>query len=109
MAREFLARRDVVLKRLAEIPNVRTTRPSGAFYVFPDVSAYFGRRGPDGPITSANDVGTYRLRDASVACVAGEGFGAPRHIRLSYAADRAILEEGITRIAEARAAAGESR
>jgi aspartate aminotransferase len=101
MAREFLARRDVVLERLHEIPNVRTMRPSGAFYVFPDVSAYFGRRGPDGPITAASDLGTYLLRHAGVASVPGEGFGAPRHIRLSYAADRAVLEEGITRIHEA--------
>lgn len=101
MAREFLARRDVVLERLHGIPNVRTMRPSGAFYVFPDVSAYFGRQGPDGPITAASDLGTYLLRHASVASVPGEGFGAPRHIRLSYAADRAVLEEGITRIHEA--------
>jgi aspartate aminotransferase len=103
MAREFLARRDVVLARLGEIPDVRTTRPAGAFYVFPDVSAYFGRRGPDGPITSADDLGTFLLRHASVATVPGEGFGAPRHIRLSYAADRAVLEEGIARIRDALA------
>jgi aspartate aminotransferase len=103
MAREFLARRDLVLARLAEIPNVRTTRPAGAFYVFPDVSAYFGRRGPDGAITSANDLGAYLLRRAGVATVPGEGFGAPRHIRLSYAADPAVLDEGITRIGDALA------
>ncbi len=103
MATEFLARRDIVLQRLNEIPGVRTVRPGGAFYVFPDVSAYFGRRGPDGPITSADGVGTYLLRHADVASVPGEGFGAPRHIRLSYAADRAVLAEGITRISDALA------
>jgi aspartate aminotransferase len=101
MAREFLARRDLVLARLAEIPGVRTMRPAGAFYVFPDVSAYFGRRGPDGPVESANDLGAYLLRHANVATVPGEGFGAPRHTRLSYAADRAVLDEGITRIRDA--------
>jgi len=98
MAREFLARRDVVLARLAEIPGVRTVKPEGAFYVFPDFSAHFGRRGPDGVIASGNDLGAYLLRHASVATVPGDGFGAPKHIRLSYAAKLAILEEGLLRI-----------
>jgi aspartate aminotransferase len=103
MAREFLARRDLVLARLDAIPGVRTVVPGGAFYVFPDVSVAFGKRGPDGVIASANDLGSYLLRHASVATVPGEGFGAPRHIRLSYAAPRQVLEEGITRIRDALA------
>jgi aspartate aminotransferase len=103
MAREFLARRDLVLARLDAIPGVRTVVPGGAFYVFPDVSVVFGKRGPDGVIASANDLGSYLLRHASVATVPGEGFGAPRHIRLSYAAPRQVLEEGITRIRDALA------
>jgi len=103
MAREFLARRDLVLARLGAIPGVRTAVPGGAFYVFPDVSVAFGKRGPDGLIASADDLGTYLLRHANVATVPGEGFGAPRHIRLSYAAPRQILEEGITRIGDALA------
>jgi aspartate aminotransferase len=103
MAREFLSRRDFVLDLLARVPGVETPRPQGAFYVFPDVSAYFGRKGPDGPITGAQELGTYLLRHASVATVPGEGFGAPRHIRLSYATSRPILEEGIKRIAGALA------
>jgi aspartate aminotransferase len=103
MAQEFLARRDLVVERLREIPGVRTTKPEGAFYVFPDFSAFFGRRGPDGVVTSAGDLGAYLLRHASVATVPGEGFGAPRHIRLSYAAQRAVLEEGLIRIRDALA------
>lgn len=106
MAKEFLARRDMVVRRLREIPDVETTLPEGAFYVFPDFGAYFGRRGPDGPITSAQDLATYLLRHASVATVPGEGFGAPRHIRLSYAARREVLEEGVQRIREALARLG---
>lgn len=82
---------------------MHTAVPGGAFYVFPDVSAAFGKRGPDGVVASANDLGTYLLRHANVAIVPGEGFGAPRHIRLSYAAPRQILEEGITRIGDALA------
>jgi aspartate aminotransferase len=103
MAREFLARRDLVVEGLRAIPGVQTTKPEGAFYVFPDFSAFFGRRGPDGAVASASDLGAYLLRHASVASVPGEGFGAPRHIRLSYAAPRAVLEEGIIRIRDALA------
>jgi len=103
MAREFLARRDLVVYGLRAIPGLQTTKPEGAFYVFPDFSAFFGRRGPDGEVASASDLGAYLLRHASVASVPGEGFGAPRHIRLSYAAPRAVLEEGIIRIRDALA------
>ena len=103
MAREFLARRDLVVEGLRAIPGLQTTKPEGAFYVFPDFSAFFGRRGPDGEVASASDLGAYLLRHASVASVPGEGFGAPKHIRLSYAAPRAVLEEGIIRIRDALA------
>ena len=106
MAREFVRRRKVVVERLRAIPRVNTTMPEGAFYVFPDVSAYFGRRGPDVRIATASDLSTYLLRHAGVATVPGEGFGAPAHVRISYAAPLAALEDGITRIARALAALG---
>jgi aspartate aminotransferase len=102
MAREFAARRDLVVRLLREIPGVRTTMPGGAFYVFPDVSAFFGRKTAEGqPVTSATDVAMYLLRQVAVASVPGEGFGAPAHIRLSYATSREALAEGIGRIADA--------
>jgi len=101
MAREFAARLDLVVNGLRRIPGVRTTLPQGAFYVFPDVSEFFGRRGPDGPVASAGEMATYLLRHAGVAVVPGEGFGAPAHVRISYAASRAQLEEGLGRIARA--------
>jgi aspartate aminotransferase len=101
MAREFAARRDLVVALLQKIPDVKTTVPEGAFYVFPDVSAFFGRRGPDGRITTAGELATYLLRHGGVAAVPGEGFGAPAHIRLSYAASRAVLEDGFARLASA--------
>ena len=103
MAREFTARRDLVVTRLREIPGVRTAVPEGAFYVFPDVSACFGRRGPDGRVASAGELATYLLRHAGVAVVPGEGFGAPAHVRVSYAAARSVLEDGIGRIGRALA------
>jgi aspartate aminotransferase len=102
MAREFKARRDLVVRLLRQIPGVRTTVPGGAFYVFPDVSAFFGRSTVEGQaIASATDVSMYLLRQVAVASVPGEGFGAPAHVRLSYATSRTALEQGIGRIGEA--------
>jgi len=106
MAKEFLARRDLVVERLRAIPGVQTTVPEGAFYIFPDVSAHFGKRGPDGPVRTANDLATYLLRHAGVAVVPGEGFGAPAHVRISYAAKRSALEDGLARIGRALSALG---
>jgi aspartate aminotransferase len=104
MAREFAARKDLVVAELQAMPGVRTTVPQGAFYVFPDVSAFFGRRGPDGPIASAGALATYLLRHVGVAAVPGEGFGAPAHVRFSYAASRTLLEEGLGRVRRGLAA-----
>jgi len=106
MAREFQARLAMMIAGMHDIPGVKTTEPEGAFYIFPDVSAFFGRKGPDGPVRTATDVAMYLLRHAGVATVPGEGFGAPRHIRVSYAASRAVLEEGLVRTKQALAALG---
>ena len=106
MAGEFSRRRELVVAGLRAIPGVKTTAPEGAFYVFPDVSAFFGRRGPEGRIATATDVAMYLLRHAGVAVVPGESFGAPAHVRLSYAASRTVLEDGIARIGRALAALG---
>jgi aspartate aminotransferase len=91
MAREFTQRLALMADGLAAIPGLRTSRPQGAFYIFPDASAFFGRRGPDGRIATAADLAMYLLRHVGVATVPGEGFGAPAHIRLSYAASRTVL------------------
>jgi aspartate aminotransferase len=101
MAEEFARRRALIVDRLRTIEGVRTTTPSGAFYVFPDVSAFFGRRGPDGPLTTAHELAMYLLRTAAVAVVPGEGFGAPNYVRLSYAQPPAVLEDGVERLRRA--------
>ena len=101
MAREFSARLELMVAGLGRIPKVRTPVPQGAFYVFPDMSAFFGRRGPEGPVGSASELAMYLLRHAGVAAVPGESFGAPAHLRLSYAAARPVLEDGLARIARA--------
>jgi len=104
MAREFTQRLALMVDGLAAIPGLCTPRPQGAFYIFPDASAFFGRRGPDGPIATAADLAMYLLRHVGVATVPGEGFGAPAHIRLSYAASRTVLEDGLVRLGRALAA-----
>src|SRR5207244_44872 len=80
----------LMVEGLGTMPGVRLAPPQGAFYVFPDVSGFFGRRGPDGAIGSATDLSMYLLRHAGVASVPGEGFGAPAHVRFSYAAARPL-------------------
>jgi aspartate aminotransferase len=101
MAREFAERLVFVAQGLQEIPGLLTTVPEGAFYIFPDVSEFFGTEGPDGRIDSAAALSTYLLRHAGVAVVPGEGFGAPNHVRISYAASRRLLAEGLERLARA--------
>ena len=104
MAREFTQRLALMVEGFGTMPGVRLAPPQGAFYVFPDVSGFFGRRGPDGAIGSATDLSMYLLRHAGVASVPGEGFGAPAHVRFSYAAARPLLEEGLARVKRALAA-----
>src|SRR5262249_7370464 len=101
MAREFDRRRDLVVARLRAIPGVQVTEPRRAFYAFPDVGEFLGRRGPDGPLATTGQLATYLLRSAGVAVVPGEGFGAPRNVRLSYAASIAVLEDGLSRMGRA--------
>jgi aspartate aminotransferase len=98
MVKEFAKRRDYVVKRLRATPGISCTLPEGAFYVFPRVSAYFGTRWRDQTISSAMDLSLYLLEEAKVAIVAGEGFGSPEHIRISYATSMGNLEQGLDQI-----------
>ncbi|CAM9285261.1 unnamed protein product [Ectocarpus sp. 12 AP-2014] len=89
-------KRDFVLKRLLEMPDLVTAVPEGAFYVFPDVSAHFGKSAPDGTtIGGATDLCLYLLRAHSVALVTGDGFGYPKGIRISYAASMEDIDEAL--------------
>ncbi len=103
MAREYLRRRDLVKGLLDEIPGVKTNLPLGAFYFFPDVSAYFGKSFEGNQIKNASDLCMYILDHAQVSLVTGEAFGDPNCIRLSYAASEENLREAIRRIKEALA------
>jgi aspartate aminotransferase len=99
----FRRRRDLVLKLLNEIPGLKVNQPQGAFYVFPDVSSFFGKQYNGTVIQTPDDLCMYLLRDARVSLVTGEAFGDTRCIRISYAASDEDLVKAIGRIAESLA------
>lgn len=102
MKAAFLARRDVMIAGLEAIPGLKVNRPMGAFYLFPDVSAWFGKTTEGGSmLNTSSDVSMFLLEQAHVATVAGDAFGTPECIRLSYAASEEVLRESIRRIEEA--------
>lgn len=100
----FRRRRDLVLSLIAEIPGFRLDRPMGAFYVFPECKAFFGKTATNGrKIETATDLAMYLLDEAHVACVSGTAFGAPDFLRFSYATSDAKLSEAFARIKQALA------
>ncbi|NVK09090.1 MAG: pyridoxal phosphate-dependent aminotransferase [Tenacibaculum sp.] len=100
MVDEFKKRRDLVLQLLGEIDGFKLNVPEGAFYVFPDISDFFGKTIQGKEIKDANDFSMLLLEKANVATVTGEAFGAPNCVRLSYAASELQLREAIKRIKE---------
>ncbi|KAA3618830.1 MAG: pyridoxal phosphate-dependent aminotransferase [Flavobacterium sp.] len=98
MVDAFKNRRKLVLDLLAEIPGIKTNEPEGAFYVFPDVSFYFGKTIQGVKIDNASDFALFLLDKANVATVTGEAFGSPDCIRISYAASEADITEAMKRI-----------
>ena len=98
MKETFLRRRNMVIDLLKEIPGIKCNIPQGAFYVFPEISFYFGKSNGKQKINNANDFCMYLLNFAHVACVAGDAFGNPECIRISYAASDEKLTEAIRRI-----------
>ena len=101
MNKAFKTRRDLVLQGLSEIPELKLTVPQGAFYLFPDVSAYFGKSDGETVINNCNDVSLYLLAKAYVATVPGDAFGEPNCIRLSYAASDEKLKKAMAQMKEA--------
>ena len=98
MIDKFHERRDLVLGLLGEIEGFNLNVPEGAFYVFPDISAFFGKTLNGFTINNASDFSLYLLEHANVATVTGEAFGNPNCIRISYAASEKELKEAIARI-----------
>ncbi|MFN7674370.1 pyridoxal phosphate-dependent aminotransferase [Flavobacterium sp.] len=101
MVTAFKNRRDLVVRLAAAIPGLKTTIPDGAFYLFPDVSSYFGKTLRGKLINNADDFSMYLLSEANVATVTGDAFGNPNCIRISYATSEELLTEAFKRIAAA--------
>lgn len=100
MIDEFRQRRDLILKLLSDLDGFRVNLPEGAFYVFPDISSYFGKTLRGQTIENASDFAFYLLEHANVATVTGAAFGNPNCIRISYAASEKEIREAVRRIAE---------
>ena len=101
MVEAFRGRRALMVEGLSKVPGFKVNQPMGAFYVFPDVSALFGKSFNGKRIENANDVAFFLLEEARVATVSGAAFGTPECIRLSYAAADDVLREAVRRIDEA--------
>jgi aspartate aminotransferase len=98
MVDEFRKRRAFVFEQMSQIPGLKLINPDGAFYMFPDVSAYFGKSYDGGTISNADDLCMYLLHKANVSLVTGSAFEQPNAIRISYAASTEKLTEGMKRL-----------
>lgn len=103
MRKAFERRRDLVVELASQIPGLKVNKPQGAFYLFPEVSSYFGKKHGEKVINDANDLALYLLEEGHVATVAGDAFCLPGYIRLSYATSDDNIREAIKRIGEALA------
>jgi aspartate aminotransferase len=103
MRQAFERRRDLVVELAKAIPGIRVNKPQGAFYLFPDVSSFIGKRCGDRVISSSGDVAMYLLDTAHVATVDGAAFCLPGYIRLSYATSDELIREAMRRIGDALA------
>ena len=101
MRQAFERRRDLITNLLSEIPGLKVNKPQGAFYVFPEVSALFGKRNGDTVINDAGELALYLLDEAHVASVSGDAFCAPGYLRMSYATSDDNLRKAAARIKEA--------
>jgi len=101
MASEFQRRRNYALMRLQSIPDISCFKPQGAFYLFPNVSAYYNKGFNGHPIRNSYGLAYFLLKEANVALVPGDAFGNDDHIRISYATSMENLEKGMDRIIDA--------
>jgi aspartate aminotransferase len=103
MVKEFKKRKQRVIELMKEIPNIELSEPDGAFYIFPVLSHYFGKKDGEDVIANADDLCMYLLNKAHVSTVSGTGFGAPECIRISFANSMENIEKGYRRIIDALA------
>jgi aspartate aminotransferase len=100
MKEAYARRRDLIINLLKEIPGLKVNKPQGAFYIFPDVSAYFGKSYNGITINTASDLAMFILNTVYVSTVGGDAFAAPKNIRISFAASDENITEAIKRIKE---------
>ena len=98
MRDEFKKRRDLVLGLLKEIPGIKTNIPDGAFYIFADISSYFGKKDGDKVLTNSFDLSMYLLHKANVALVSGDAFGDNNCVRFSYSTSQDVLKVALARV-----------
>jgi aspartate aminotransferase len=100
MVKQFAIRRARVKELLKELPHIKCVEPQGAFYIFPDVSYYFGKKYGDQVINNSDDLCMYLLSEAHVSTVSGDAFGQPGYMRISFANSLSNIEEAFKRITE---------
>ncbi len=98
MVKDLRPKRDFVVEKLNAISGVTCPAPSGAFYAYPNVAGLLGRRHSGGTISTATDLAAYLLEKAHLACVPGEPFGSPSHLRLSYTPTIEVVQKGMERL-----------
>ena len=103
MIDEFKERRGLIIELLGEIEGIQLNQPKGAFYIFPDISSFFGKTLKGKKINNASEFAIYLLEEAHVATVTGDAFGSPNNIRISYAASKEEIKKAIARISKALA------
>jgi aspartate aminotransferase len=103
MVEEFTRRREKTMDLVGAIPGIKVFKPEGAFYIFPDISSYFGKADGENIIRNSNDLCMYLLNTAHVSSVMGDAFGEPNCIRFSFANSMANIEKAWKRIADALA------
>lgn len=101
MLQQFKKRRDLLIELLKEVPGIKCNIPGAAFYLFPDMSFYYGKSNGEIKINNSSDLALYLLEKGHVALVAGEAFGSPEYIRISYATSMDNIKEAVKRISEA--------
>jgi aspartate aminotransferase len=101
MVKDFARRRDIAFRILNSCAGVQTSAPSGAFYFFPDISAFYGRKAGSHVLANSDEIARYLLEEVFVATVPGSAFRAPNCLRISYANSDANVQRGFTRICEA--------
>ena len=98
MIEEFKERRELIISLLNEVEGIKLNKPMGAFYIFPDISYFFGKTLKNKKINNASDFAIFLLEESHVATVTGDAFGSPNNIRISYAASKEEIKKAIDRI-----------